>query len=63
MRKIYYAANTYMILGLAGGLYYRELTKLNHFTGDGQLGLVHTHLLALGMLFFLVMLHWRRRSP
>jgi hypothetical protein len=45
-----------MALGLASGLYYRELTKLNDFTGDTQLGLVHTHLLALGTLFFLVVL-------
>jgi hypothetical protein len=56
MRKIYVAAHVYMILGLVSGLYYRELTKLNDFTGDSQLGLVHTHLLALGMLFFLIVL-------
>lgn len=45
-----------MILGLVSGLYYRELTKLNAFTGDSQLGLVHGHLLALGVLFFLIVL-------
>ncbi|RFU38997.1 DUF2871 domain-containing protein [Actinomadura logoneensis] len=56
MKKLYYAAHTYMIIGLVGGLYYREITKLNDFTGDSQLGLVHTHVLALGMLFFLVVL-------
>jgi len=56
MRKIYVAAHVYMILGLISGLYYRELTKLNDFTGDSQLGLVHTHILALGMLFFLIVL-------
>jgi len=56
MRKIYVAAHVYMILGLVSGLYYRELTKLNDFTGDSQLGLVHTHILALGMLFFLIVL-------
>ncbi|MQY09863.1 DUF2871 domain-containing protein [Actinomadura macrotermitis] len=56
MKKLYYAAHTYMIIGLVGGLYYRELTKLNDFTGDSQLGLVHTHVLALGMLFFLIVL-------
>ncbi|MBO2453143.1 DUF2871 domain-containing protein [Actinomadura barringtoniae] len=54
MKKLFYAAHTYMILGLVGGLYYREITKLNDFTGDSQLGLVHTHVLALGMLFFLI---------
>jgi len=56
MRKIYVAAHVYMILGLISGLYYRELTKLNDFTGDTQLSVVHTHILALGMLFFLVVL-------
>ncbi|MEV4616140.1 DUF2871 domain-containing protein [Kitasatospora sp. NPDC049258] len=56
MRKSYYAAHVYMILGLISGLYYRELTKLNHFEGDTQLAVVHTHLLALGMLGFLIVL-------
>lgn len=45
-----------MIAGLASGLFYREFTKANDFTGDSQLSLVHTHLLALGMLFFLAVL-------
>ncbi|MFG2822365.1 DUF2871 domain-containing protein [Kitasatospora sp. NPDC048365] len=56
MRKSYYAAHTYMILGLISGLYYRELTRANHFEGDTQLSVVHTHLLALGMLGFLIVL-------
>ncbi|MEV4898016.1 DUF2871 domain-containing protein [Nonomuraea sp. NPDC055795] len=56
MRKIFHAAHIYMIIGVISGLYYRELTKLNDFTGDTQLGVVHTHLLALGMLFFLIVL-------
>jgi hypothetical protein len=56
VKKVYYAAHTYMILGLVSGLAYREITKAKHFTGDSQLGLLHTHLLALGMLFFLIVL-------
>ncbi|MFI6323349.1 DUF2871 domain-containing protein [Nonomuraea sp. NPDC050556] len=56
MRKILHTAHIYMIIGVVSGLYYRELTKLNDFTGDSQLGVVHTHLLALGMLFFLIVL-------
>ncbi|WP_410786980.1 DUF2871 domain-containing protein [Kribbella sp. C-35] len=56
MRKIYVTADIYMILGLLSGLYYREFTKLNDFTGDTQLSVVHTHILALGMLFFLIVL-------
>jgi len=56
MRKLYFAALTYMILGLIAGLYYRELTKEYDFTGDSQLSVVHTHLLTLGMLAFLLVL-------
>jgi hypothetical protein len=56
MRKSYYAAHVYMILGVISGLYYREFTKANDFTGDTQLALIHTHLLALGMLGFLIIL-------
>ncbi|MCT9092762.1 DUF2871 domain-containing protein [Streptomyces sp. ASQP_92] len=56
MRRSYHAAHIYMILGVVSGLYYREFTKLNDFDGQTQLGLMHTHLLALGMLVFLVVL-------
>ncbi|GAA1358318.1 DUF2871 domain-containing protein [Streptomyces beijiangensis] len=56
MKKLYYAAHTYMIVGVVSGLYYREITKHYDFTGDSQLGVVHTHLLALGMLFHLIVL-------
>ncbi|MFI6170147.1 DUF2871 domain-containing protein [Nocardia sp. NPDC051052] len=56
MQKIYYAAHAYMIIGVISGLFYREFTKLNDFTGDTQLAVVHTHLLALGMLFHLILL-------
>lgn len=56
MKKIYIASLTYMVAGLVSGLFYREFTKANDFTGGSQLSLVHTHLLALGMLFFLAVL-------
>lgn len=56
MRKSYYAAHVYMIVGVISGLFYREFTKANDFTGDTQLALMHTHLLALGMLGFLIIL-------
>ncbi|HEY3506486.1 MAG TPA: DUF2871 domain-containing protein [Actinocatenispora sp.] len=55
-RASYYAAHTYMIVGVVSGLFYREFTKANHFTGDTQLAVVHTHLLTLGMLGFLIVL-------
>ena len=53
MKKLYYAALAYTILGLAGGLFYRTLTHANDFTGFTQLAVVHTHFLVLGMVFFL----------
>ncbi|MFD9353975.1 DUF2871 domain-containing protein [Streptomyces sp. NPDC060031] len=56
MRRSYYAAHVHMILGVVSGLYYRELTKAHDFTGETQLAVVHTHLLALGMLGFLIVL-------
>ncbi|WP_369240199.1 DUF2871 domain-containing protein [Streptomyces sp. R21] len=56
MRKCYHAAHIYMILGVVSGLYYREFTKLHDFDGRTQLALMHTHLLALGMLAFLIVL-------
>ncbi|ANP48325.1 pheromone shutdown protein TraB [Streptomyces griseochromogenes] len=56
MRKILNTAHIYMIIGLVSGLYYRELTKAEDFDGTTQLAVVHTHVLALGMLFFLVVL-------
>lgn len=58
MRRLYYAALAYTVLGLLAGLYYRELTKARDFPEDAftQLGVVHTHLFALGLLVPLVVL-------
>ncbi|MFD9005616.1 DUF2871 domain-containing protein [Streptomyces sp. NPDC059582] len=56
MRKILNTAHIYMVIGVVSGLYYRELTKAEDFDGDTQLAVVHTHVLALGMLFFLIVL-------
>ena len=39
---------------MAGGVFYREFTKFNGYTGVTALGKVHTHLFLLGMLVFLV---------
>ena len=49
----------YMILGVLSGLFYREFSKANGFPdggAPGQLGLTHTHLLALGFFAFLTFL-------
>lgn len=58
MKKLFYAAFVYMLVGVASGLFYREFTKLNDFP-EGQytqLGVVHTHLLTLGFIVLLIVL-------
>lgn len=58
MRRLFYAAFASMLAGVASGLFYREFTKLNDFP-EGvptQLGLVHTHLLVLGFVVYLIVL-------
>ncbi len=54
MKRLYYTALTYAVTGLLSGIVYRELTRHNDVAT--QLSTTHTHLLALGMLFFLVVL-------
>lgn len=54
MRRFFRWAFGYAIAAMGGGVLYREITKLNSFTGQCALGFVHGHLLALGMLGFLV---------
>ncbi|MBC9927812.1 MULTISPECIES: DUF2871 domain-containing protein [unclassified Leucobacter] len=58
MHKLYVAAFTYMAVGVASGLFYREFTKAYDFPSGEftQLGLVHTHLLTLGFIVLLIVL-------
>lgn len=56
MKKLYYAALSYAVLGLVSGLFFREYTKAHDFDGVTQLAVLHTHLLALGMLAMLLVL-------
>lgn len=58
MLKLFTAAFAYMIVGVASGLYYRELTKSQGFPEGEftQLGLAHTHLLTLGFIVLLIVL-------
>ncbi len=44
----------YAVAAMAGGVFYREFTKWNGFSGSTTLGKVHTHLFLLGMMVFLV---------
>lgn len=49
------ASIVYGVLALVGGVFYREFTKLNGFTGFTTLLVVHTHYLMLGMVLFLLL--------
>lgn len=56
LRYLFRSAVTWTILGLIGGLGYREVTKAFDFTGRTQLAVVHTHALTLGTLLMLLLL-------
>ena len=56
MKRYMNAALLYAILAMAGGVFYREFTKFNGFTGKTTLSVVHTHYFLLGMVFFLALL-------
>ncbi len=56
LNRILFSAATWAGLGLASGVYWRELTKFTHFTGVTQLSTAHTHALALGLLMLLAVL-------
>ncbi len=54
MKKYLNISLVYAVAALAAGVFYREFTKLNGYTGVCELGKVHPHLFILGMLVFLV---------
>ena len=56
MKRYINSALLYAVLAMAGGVFYREFTKFNDFTGKTTLSVVHTHYFLLGMTFFLVLL-------
>ena len=56
MKKYFNLATFYLVLGLAMGVVYREITKLNGFQGKTVLAVVHTHALTLGFMFFILVL-------
>lgn len=54
MKKYLNLSLVYAIAAMAGGVFYREFTKFQGYTGVTALGKVHVHLFLLGMLVFLV---------
>lgn len=53
MKKLINTSMAYFIAAMVAGVFYREFTKFQGFTGKTTLGVMHTHLLVLGMFFFL----------
>ena len=56
MQKIFKISSFYLFLGLILGVFYREFTKFNDFTGATTLGVAHSHVLVLGFVFFIIVL-------
>lgn len=56
MKSYMNTALLYAVFAMAGGVFYREFTKFNGFTGKTTLSVVHTHYFLLGMVFFLLLL-------
>lgn len=46
----------YAIIAMVFGVFYREFTKFNHFAGQTNLSVMHTHYFLLGMFFFLMLM-------
>lgn len=55
MKKLIDNSFMYAMLALVGGVFYREFTKWNGFTGRTTLAFVHPHLLMLGVLPLLLL--------
>lgn len=58
MKRLFTASCCYLAAGLLAGVFYREFTKMNDFPEGEftQLGVAHTHLLALGFMTSLIVL-------
>lgn len=54
MKKYLNISMIYALCAMTGGVFYREFTKFNGFTGVTVLSKVHTHFFLLGMVVFWV---------
>lgn len=63
MKKYFNLALKYAIAGLIWGVFYREFTKWNGFSGITVLGKVHGHMLLLGTFVFLIIALYAERFP
>ncbi|WP_024467948.1 DUF2871 domain-containing protein [Treponema pedis] len=62
MKKYINYSFIYAIAAMASGVFYREFTKLNGFSGVTTLGKVHTHLFLLGMIVFMIVALFAKNS-
>ena len=46
----------YAVIAMIFGVFYREFTKFNDFSGQTNLSVIHTHYFLLGMFFFLILM-------
>lgn len=53
MKKLWNTAFGYFLATMAAGVFYREFTKFNGFTGRTTLAFAHVHLMVLGTVVFL----------
>lgn len=63
MKRYVNTALVYGFLAMVGGVFYRELTKFQGFTGKTTLSVVHTHYFVLGVLFFCCCWCWKSNFP
>ncbi|MEG2001043.1 MAG: DUF2871 domain-containing protein [Evtepia sp.] len=63
MKKYINLSLGYAIAAMIGGVFFREFTKFNQFTGVTTLGKVHTHLFVLGMFLFLIVALFAAHTP
>lgn len=63
MKTIWNIAFIYFLLAMAGGVFYREFTKFNAYSGKTVLGVLHVHLLVLGTFLFLILALFCRMLP
>lgn len=54
MKRYLNISLAYAVAAMVGGVFYREFTKWNGYTGVTALGKVHVHLFLLGMVMFLL---------
>ena len=56
MKRYANTAVAYAVIAMIFGVFYREFTKFNGFTGRTVLSAIHPHYFVLGVAFFLLLL-------